>query len=81
MKKLIDEYTVSCEKVRSRINTLSICLNRLEAKGDEGKIRELDLVRRINLLRTEYRQTLEIIEYMKMYVRRIEPGAETCNIF
>ncbi|MBQ8297910.1 MAG: hypothetical protein IJX77_09020 [Ruminococcus sp.] len=72
MKELIKGYVNGCELLRQRICELTEQMNTLRKKGNTLEIEELDLVRRIQLLYTEHRQTKETIEYLESYMRRVE---------
>ena len=77
LKKMITEYKNGLELVESRINELSALRKSLVAEGDDFRIDELDLDRRISLLRTESIQTKEIIAHLSSIVRRRELSVET----
>ena len=72
MHQLIENYQKSCDTVKKRINELRNLEKSLQEKGDEFRISELDLTRRINLLYCEHREMEEIIEHLELYIRRVE---------
>ena len=72
MRDMIKNYRKSCIIVKRRINELRKLEKSLHEQGDELKISELDLSRRINLLYCENREMEEIIEHLELYVRRVE---------
>ena len=72
MREMIKNYRKSCIIVKRRINELRKLEKSLHEQGDELKISELDLSRRINLLYCENREMEEIIEHLELYVRRVE---------
>ncbi len=70
MKELIKQYKSSVELVRERICELSGILKEMRRNGSEEETETNDLEKRIELLRTEYRQTSEIIDHLQIYLGR-----------
>lgn len=77
MTKLINDYTKSCFMVKQRISELTEMRNTLIESGDELKVRELDLDRRIHLLYIEHGEMQEVILHLTAYKRRREGFVET----
>ncbi|MBR1592654.1 MAG: hypothetical protein IJ666_06565 [Ruminococcus sp.] len=77
MKNMIKAYRQSCVVVKKRILELRRLEKLLEEQGDELRIAELDLSRRINLLYCEHREMQEIIEHLELYSRRVEERGDT----
>lgn len=80
MKDLICEYKKGCDMVKCRIHELNDILNKLRKDGNEKEIQNLELEQRIRLLYVEHRQAQEIIDYLTLYVRRIENRGNKKNI-
>lgn len=72
MKQMIIEYKKGLEMLENRLNELTDLRKSLASRGLEAEIAELDLERRISLLRTEAVQTQEIISHLSSFVRRRE---------
>ena len=62
---------------KNRILELTQQRNELRKQGENEKIEELDLERRIRLLYSEHSQMQEIILHLTAYMRRVEQRAET----
>lgn len=77
MKRMIAEYIRSLELIRKRSSELCDLRRSLISSGDEIKVQELDLDRRISTLNTECIQTKEVINHLTSYARRIEQRVET----
>jgi hypothetical protein len=77
MTQLIKNYTNSCFMVKQRISELTAMRNGLMERGDELKVRELDLDRRIHLLYVECEELQEIITHLTAYKRRREGIVKT----
>lgn len=77
MQNLIRNYTQSRELALERIDQLSVQRKSLESQGKTDIICELDLDRRIDLLKTECRQMQEIIIHLRSYARRLGEIVET----
>ena len=76
MKQMMKEYEHSCLLVKQRIVQLTKQRNELRKEGNNGRIDELDLDRRIRLLYTEHSELREIVQHLMNYVRRVEQRAE-----
>ena len=72
MTDMIRNYRKSCTAVKKRIAELREIEKLLKNQGDELKIAELDLTRRINLLYCENREMEEIIRHLELYQRRVK---------
>ena len=72
MTDMIRNYQKSCTAVKKRIAELREIEKLLKNQGDEVKIAELDLTRRINLLYCEHREMEEIIQHLELYQRRVK---------
>ncbi|MBR0141753.1 MAG: hypothetical protein IJM19_05860 [Ruminococcus sp.] len=72
MTDMIRNYRKSCTAVKKRIAELREIEKLLKNQGDEVKIAELDLTRRINLLYCEHREMEEIIQHLELYQRRVK---------
>lgn len=68
MKQMITDYQKGLDMLKNRLDELLA----LRKKLDEAQSAELDLDRRISLLRTEAVQTQEIISHLSSVVRRRE---------
>ena len=77
MTQLIKNYTHSCFMVKQRISELTEMRNILIERGDELKVRELDLDRRIHLLYIEHGEMQEVISHLTAYKRRREGFVKT----
>lgn len=77
MEQMINGYKQSCLMAKSRILELTQQRNELRKQGENEKIEELDLERRIRLLYSEHSQMQEIILHLTAYMRRVEQRAET----
>ena len=77
MKQMINGYVQSCAMVKARIAQLDLQKKDLLKRGRTDLIDQLDLERRIRLLRTENYQMQETIEYLTGYMRRVQQRAET----
>lgn len=77
MEQMINGYKQSCVMAKSRILELTQQRNELRKQGENEKIEELDLERRIRLLYSEHSQMQEIILHLTAYMRRVEQRAET----
>ncbi len=66
MKQMINDYQKGLDMLNNRLNELTS----LRKSLGETEIAELDLDRRIQLLRKESVQTQEIIAYLSSVVRR-----------
>ena len=77
MKQMIIDYKKGLEMLQNRLNELSVLRKDLAAKGLEAEIAELDLDKRIALLRTEEVQTQEVISHLSSVVRRRELSVKT----
>lgn len=66
MKQMINDYRKGLDMLSSRLEELTS----LRKSLDEAEIAELDLDRRIQLLKKESAQTQEIIAYLSSVVRR-----------
>lgn len=77
MKKMIQGYETSCEKVMKRIHQLTQQRNELRKNGNDIEIDDLDLERRIRILYTEHCQMQEIVTHLTQYMRRIDKSVET----
>ena len=77
MREMIKNYRKSCIIVKRRIDELRKLEKTLQEQGDEIRISELDLSRRINLLYCEHREMEETIEHLELYLRRVEERGNT----
>lgn len=77
MEQMINDYKQSCVMAKSRILELTQQRNELRNQGENEKIEELDLERRIRLLYSEHSQMQEIILHLTAYMRRVEQRAKT----
>lgn len=77
MTELINNYTKSCLLVKQRISELTALRYSLIERGDELRVQELDLDRRIRLLYEEHSELTEIIAHLSSYKRRREGDVET----
>ncbi|MDE5763508.1 MAG: hypothetical protein K2I00_00890 [Ruminococcus sp.] len=69
MKKMIENYTKSCELAINRIKELKHQKKQLEEKNQFCKIDELNLERRIRVLYEEYAYMNEIINRLTCYLK------------
>ena len=69
MTELINNYTRSCFLVKQRITELTAMKNGLMKSGNELKVKELDLDRRIHLLYVEQAEMQEVIAHLSSYKR------------
>lgn len=76
MKRMIQGYEISCEKVMKRIHQLTRKRNELRKSGNDIEIYELDLERRIRILYVEHSEMREVITHLTNYVRRIDNSVE-----
>lgn len=72
MTQLIQNYTNSRDLVKQRITELSELRRALLKKGDNAKVSELDLDRRIQVLYEEHGEMQAIISHLTSYNRRRE---------
>ena len=72
MTQLIQNYTNSRDLVKQRITELSELRRALLKKGDNAKVSELDLDRRIQVLYEEHGEMQAIISHLTSYNRRHE---------
>ncbi len=80
MRKMIKEYEKGCEMLAVRIDELTGERRKILAEKN-GNCVEIGLLdRRIDLLKLEYRQTREIIDYLSSYVRRVEERVKKNDI-
>lgn len=80
MRKMIKEYEKGCEMLAVRIDELTDERRKILAEKS-GNCVEIGLLdRRIDLLKLEYRQTREIIDYLSSYVRRVEERVKKNDI-
>lgn len=77
MEQMINGYKQSCLMAKNRILELTQQRNELRKQGENEKIEELDLERRIRLLYSEHSQMQEIILHLTAYMRRVEQRAKT----
>ena len=77
MKELLKSYEKSCEMAMDRIRELTAERNELRKKGDEARISELLLERRIKLLYDENMQMKEIINNLDSYIRRTDSRVDS----
>ena len=77
MKQMINDYQKGLEMLQNRLDELTKLRKRLTAASLDDKIGELDLDKRITLLRTEAAQTQEIISHLSSVVRRRELSVKT----
>lgn len=77
MQNLIRGYIQSRELALERIDQLSVQRKSLESQGKTDIICELDLDRRIDLLKVECSQMQDIITYLNGYARRLGELVET----
>ena len=77
MIKMINNYKKALSMLEIRLNELSAMRKDLEAAGEDYRISELDLDRRISLLKTELGETKEIIAHLSSVVRRRELSVKT----
>ena len=72
MTQLIKNYTNSRDLVKQRITELSELRRALLKGGDNAKVSELDLDRRIQVLYEEHGEMQAIISHLTSYNRRRE---------
>ena len=72
MTQLINNYTKSRDLVKQRITELSELRRALLKRGDNAKVSELDLDRRIQVLYEEHGEMQAIISHLTSYNRRRE---------
>ncbi|MBQ6035099.1 MAG: hypothetical protein IJL33_06345 [Ruminococcus sp.] len=72
MTQLIKNYTNSRDLVKQRITELSELRRALLKRGDNAKVSELDLDRRIQVLYEEHGEMQAIISHLTSYNRRRE---------
>ena len=72
MTQLIKNYTNSHDLVKQRITELSELRRALLKRGDNAKVSELDLDRRIQVLYEEHGEMQAIISHLTSYNRRRE---------
>lgn len=72
MTQLIKNYTNSRNLVKQRITELSELRRALLKRGDNAKVSELDLDRRIQVLYEEHGEMQAIISHLTSYNRRRE---------
>jgi hypothetical protein len=72
MTQLIKNYTNSRNLVKQRITGLSELRRALLKRGDNAKVSELDLDRRIQVLYEEHGEMQAIISHLTSYNRRRE---------
>lgn len=72
MTQLIKNYTNSRNLVKHRITELSELRRALLKRGDNAKVSELDLDRRIQVLYEEHGEMQAIISHLTSYNRRRE---------
>lgn len=67
MYSLIKDYELSCSLIKKRIKFLTQQRNMLIKSGEK----------RIRLLYVEYEQTMEIVEHLTNYARRVNKRVKT----
>ena len=72
MTQLIKNYTNSRDLVKQRITELSELRRALLKRGNNAKVSELDLDRRIQVLYEEHGEMQAIISHLTSYNRRRE---------
>ena len=72
MTQLIKNYTNSRDLVKQRITELSELRRALLKRGDNAKVSELDLDRRIQVLYEEHGEMQAIISHLTSFNRRRE---------
>lgn len=77
MTELIKNYTTSCDMVRQRINELTALRSSLLKNGEQARVEELALDRRIRMLYEEHGELQEIISHLTSYNRRLESCGKT----
>lgn len=77
MYSLIKDYELSCSLIKKRIKFLTHQRNMLIKSGEKRMVDDMNLEKRIRLLYVEYEQTMEIVEHLTNYARRVNKRVKT----
>ena len=69
MYSLIKDYELSCNLIKKRIKLIK--------SGEKRMVDDMNLEKRIRLLYVEYQQTMEIVEHLTNYARRVNKRVKT----